>query len=304
MREVLLQLIYDYSTQHKLADIDFITQVLNTIVPSIKLNSYVNKLYIFNEGIPIKNDEIVVATYNFYDKYLTFYLLAFNIIINKIPSFINKMSDTEKVFYKNLKALQIILHEIEHAKQNKMINSTINNDEALLLRLCRQTSPIDLGKNNFNRLLKQGYTNKQIMDFIHSQQLLLNQNSKICPHERMAEIKSFLEIDKIIEPMKNDFPYLNTIFVTHIFDRLLSGYEKRQNDVLSPTIEYFNNIRMSKLLNNLNFFKQNKEETLLQAITAYDLSERLMYGYPITNKEYQNIQQTSNISSKRLILNN
>lgn len=263
--ETLLSLIYDYSIKKKILDIKSIKKIITLLIDTKKIHEHILKINIINEN----NKKL--ASYNNYTKNIEINLLCVNNMLKNIDNSIIISDEIEKIFYKNLLILQIILHELEHANQEKIILNEDSQDiEQLILKLSEQ---ID---NNIKIKLYE-----------------------ICPEERLAEIKSFKDILDIINPIKKQYHELSEIIKLEEHQRLLRGYHYNNgNFIESPLISYFSKTNNITMLNNFNWYNKDFNICLSSTILKYKLLDRLKYGLPIEIDEYTESMKTIIISTK------
>lgn len=169
-------------------------------------------------------------------------------MVKDIESYIININKFEETLYINLSILQILLHEIEHANQQK-ISYNSNTLEALIIRL--------------SYLVNNGYSEK-LYEF--------------CPEERLAEIKSFEEISSILSYINNRLILLPDIIEMEKLKRQLRGYHYKKNFVTVPIVEYFTLGNKGNLLEAFDLSDS--------VLNNYTLDDRYKYGFPISNIEY------------------
>ena len=169
-------------------------------------------------------------------------------MVKDIESHIININKFEETLYINLSILQILLHEIEHANQQK-ISYNSNTLEALIIRL--------------SYLVNNGYSEK-LYEF--------------CPEERLAEIKSFEEISSILSYINNRLILLPDIIEMEKLKRQLRGYHYKKNFVTVPIVEYFTLGNKGNLLEAFDLSDS--------VLNNYTLDDRYKYGFPISNIEY------------------
>ena len=175
------------------------------------------------------------------------------LLLEDLKKYVYIENDLTKYLYYNLRILQVILHEVEHANQHKIYKD--NTLESFILRIS-QLVPEE----------------KQIYEY--------------APMERFAEIKSFNDINEIICEYRND-KELNFLINQALLKRKLRGYHYINKNITSPTISYFIKGDKEYLLNSFDWFKK-EDYTLNDVTNKYDLNERLFYGFPISKTEYFN----------------
>ena len=249
--ETILKIIYDKSIHNKILSLKDIEKILELLVIEKCLNEYV--LNIDVQLIRSNN----LASYSNYAKKITIYKKTIEQMVKDIENNILNINEFEKTLYKNLSILQILLHEIEHANQEKISYSN-NTLEALIIRL--------------SYLVNNGYDEKTY---------------EFCPEERLAEIKSFEEINAIIDHMDNKLILLPNIMEMEKLKRQLRGYHYKNNFVTVPIVEYFTLGNKKNLLEAFDLSESGLDN--------YTLDDRYKYGFPISNIEY-------GTSMKKLIL--
>ena len=240
--ENILKIVFDKANNNEILDLKDIEKILELLVVEKSLNEYI--LNIDVQLIRSNN----LASYSNYTKKITIYTKTIDQMVKDIDSNILNISKFETSLYKNLSILQVLLHEIEHANQQKIAYHN-NNLEALIIRL--------------SYLVNNGYDEK-LYEF--------------CPEERLAEIKSFEEINTMISYINNKLDLLPNVIETEKLKRQLRGYHYKNNFVTVPIVEYFTIGNKEKLLETFDLSKA--------ALNKYALNDRYKYGFPISNIEY------------------
>ena len=236
----LAKLINDYSLSKHFADEMFVYNVCNILINKYEIFSYV-------KNIDIRKEEHPDCFGEYYDN-----LNKVNIYLDYIISEYSKLSlrfslkDFEYYYYINLNVLKIIIHELNHAKQYKKLNSNINDEETFLYKICTRTYIID-------------------------------------PMERMAEFKSLSNTRKLI--LNNDIipQKINNIFSLTQTNLILKVHK---NEYLSPTIKFLDEMKYEDDLNKFKFYNGVIDKEFLSSFSIYDYAKRIFYGYPITEEEY------------------
>ena len=138
---------------------------------------------------PIRSNNL--ASYSNYKKNITIYSKMIDKMVKNIENNILTTDKFEITFYKNLSILQVLLHEIEHANQQKIAYNE-NSLEAFIIRL--------------SYLINNSY-NGEIYEY--------------CPEERLAEIKSFEELIILIKYLNSKSNTLSEILNAEKLQRLL-----------------------------------------------------------------------------------
>lgn len=240
--ENILKIVFDKANNNEILNLKDIEKILELLVVEKSLNEYI--LNIDVQLIRSNN----LASYSNYTKKITIYTKTIDQMVKDIDSNILNISKFETSLYINLSILQVLLHEIEHANQQKIAYHN-NNLEALIIRL--------------SYLVNNGYDEK-LYEF--------------CPEERLAEIKSFEEINTMISYINNKLDLLPNVIETEKLKRQLRGYHYKNNFVTVPIVEYFTIGNKEKLLETFDLSKA--------ALNKYALNDRYKYGFPISNIEY------------------
>ncbi len=211
--ETILKIIYDRSIKNKILNIKDIDEILGLLVINKCLNDYVLNISIQ----PIRSNNL--ASYSNYTKKITIYPEAIEQMIKNIEKNILIASDFKITMYKNLSILQVLLHEVEHANQQK-IAYTENSLEALIIRM--------------SYLVHDGYSEKLY---------------EYCSEERLAEIKSFEDLLLMINYLNKKLNNLPEILNTEKLQRLLRGYHYVNGFVGAPLNTYFTIGNRADLLN-------------------------------------------------------
>lgn len=257
--ENVFKIIYDKTINNKMIGLKDIEKILEILVSEKELNGYIKNTNI--EQIRGNN----LASYSRYTKQVTIYTKCIEKMVNDINNNIMEVNDTEKILYINLRILQIILHEVEHANQQKIAYS-INSFEALIIRL--------------SYLIKNPYA-----DNVYS----------YCPEERLAEIKSITEVKDMLRHSDNKFEEIHKIIEIEKLKRELAGYHYSNYNVNIPIVDYFITSDRIDLIQCINFEKND--------IKHWRLNERFKYGLSITTDEYKESMKKLIVSMNRYFNN-
>lgn len=242
--ENILRIIYDKTINNKILSLKDIEKILELLVIQKCLNKYILNINV--QQIRSNN----LASYSNYTKEITIYTEMIEQMVKDIESNILIANNFEIVLYKNLSILQVLLHEVEHANQQKIAYND-NTLEALIIRL--------------SFLVNNSYD-----DYLY----------EFCPEERLAEIKSFEEIGKLICYINKKLTYLPNIIEMEELKRNLRGYHYKNGSVTIPIVDYFNNCCNQKIFDVFDLMHN--------VINNYTLKDRFKYGLPISIDEYGN----------------
>lgn len=240
--ESILKIIYDKTIKNKILDLKDIEKILEVLVSEKKLNDYILNISVQQIG---SNN---IASYSTYSKKITICIEMINQMVMDIERNISNIDAFEATLYKNLLILQTLLHEVEHANQQKIAYND-NTLEALIIRL--------------SYLVKDGYA-ENLYEY--------------CPEERLAEIKTFDEILFLINYITKKVIVLPNIIEMEKLKRQLRGYHYKNNFITIPIADYFTIGNKKELLNIFNLSNI--------CIEKYSLNDRFKYGFPISVNEY------------------
>ncbi|MBQ7140438.1 MAG: hypothetical protein IJO32_02920 [Bacilli bacterium] len=240
--ENILKIIYDKSINNNIINLKDIEKILELLIIDKCLNDYISNINV--QYIRSNN----LASYSTYTKNITVYIKKVEEMVKNIENNILISNNFEIMLYKNLSILQVLLHEIEHANQQK-ISYKENSLEAFIIRI---SSLIENDRND------------KLYEY--------------CPEERLAEIKSYEEIINLTKYLNNNnILTLSEILDTEKLKRLLRGYHYNNSSINIPIIDYFDLGYKNKISNIINPIAKDEK---------YSLTERFHYGFQISNDEY------------------
>ena len=267
----------------KTLDIKFIDEILDIAINSKELNDYVKS---YEVNISEVNDN--VAEYDGENKKIVIYekSMCERIIHDLINTTIcYDVNDFEKRLFINSFLAQVLLHEVEHANQKRIIENE-NGLESSILKLCeleiRPKSEFIFEKSETGKLLEKLRLAARLFNY----RVIYKELYDYAPHERLAQIKSYQEIiDSLcfidrhsIVTRKKEIEKLGTV---------LNGYD----DTSSPTITYLSNQGREKELKQFDWYSDDKEEAIKLSKEKYNLKDRMKYGLPIDEKEHQLVKE-------------
>lgn len=241
--ESILKIIYDKTIDNKILDLKDIEKILEDLVVEKRLNDYILNISVQQ----IRSNYL--ASYSTYTKKITIYTEMINQMVKDIEKDILNINAFEATLYKNLLILQTLLHEVEHASQQKIAYND-NTLEALIIRL--------------SYLVNNGY-DENLYEY--------------CPEERLAEIKTFEEILALVSHINKKLITLPDIIEMEKLKRQLRGYHYKNNFVTIPIVDYFTIGNKKELLNIFDLSNSCLEN--------YTLNDRCKYGFPISINEYE-----------------
>ena len=212
----IIELLYRF--YDKQIDTDFIYEFIDIVTEYKDLEPYINNV----DFSKTSNDDGYVASYCTNTGVITIYFDEVMKIINDGNNYQSFLSLKEKSLDGVLSVVQVILHEIEHARQKKL-RGTDSSLEAQILRL----SSIEISFDDVFDLIRSGYDDDILMKEIIEKKELYKKFYKYCPSERLAQINSYEEIISYLDMMPFDtskLTMINDFLKTH---SLLSGYDKK-----------------------------------------------------------------------------
>lgn len=293
MKSKLLRLIFDYSINGKLVDKAFIEKLIDLVVNSKNIGEYIKDASIEDADINEFDDEILLAAYHPNKKIIKVYSNAIEMMLEMQDKYQGLFNGVEQIFYKNILITQVLLHELEHANQRRIIDKE-NTLESKILRI----SVTNLDANLISKLLSQGFTKEEVLYFIRERNKVRSENYLILPDERLAEIKSHQEIVSTLELIKEYTPNLIEFEKDNVFENLLRGYFYSNGKITSPTIEYAKASGQVETLKKFDWYSKSEENFLSKVEKSLSLEERLNYGLPIRKKEYSDLANKLLLSKK------
>ena len=214
--ERVFEILYNLSINNKIISIYDMNKLLELLIDEKKLDDYILNIDIQQ----IRSNKL--ASYSHPQKSIIVYSNIIDKMINNISKCLITNNDTTKYFYINLRILQVILHEMEHANQTRVIN--YNNLEGFILRIAS--------------LVPQ---KKQIYEF--------------SPSERFAEIKSYEDLKHILN--YGNEKSIVALIEMDLLQRNMRGYHYKNEMVVAPIISYFSLGEKEKLLYSFDWYNSN-----------------------------------------------
>ena len=122
MKSKLLKLLYEYSASGKLVDGKYIQELIEIVVDSKDIVDYAGGLIITDKDSRLRDPNSLLAVYYPNRKLIAVYLDAIEEMLKSYNTYQEMFSSTEELFYKNLLVTQVVLHELEHANQRKIMD--------------------------------------------------------------------------------------------------------------------------------------------------------------------------------------
>ena len=279
MKSKLLKLLYEYSANGKLVDGKYIQKLIEIVVDSKGIVDYAGGLIITDKDSRLRDPNSLLAVYYPNRKLIAVYLDAIEEMLKSYNTYQEMFSSTEELFYKNLLVTQVVLHELEHANQRKIMDKEESLEgDILRASLSKQDKDITI------KLMQAGLTGKQIDLILETQKTMKSEGGLILPDERLAEIKSHQEIKDTLSEISDEVPNLIEFENASILESKLRGYTFDKGRIISPTIDY--------LISTGKWFNKDSRTCLKNVQSLFSLDERLTYGLPIDNSEFMESSKT------------
>lgn len=261
MQDKLLELLLKYSIDKKEIDKKYYENIISIISNDNQLENYV-------ENFKFVNSDFFLAQYQPYCKSIVVSNNAINLEINDNKKIVNLLNNNESYIFKYLIAMQLILHELEHARQTK-ISSETNSFEQKIFKL--ESCDVISYKKHWD----------------------------LIPSERLAEIYSYNLLSEILSKVKkiypNIFEYISeSLLFSYIFGYVKCYFDDGKFNNYSTTVSFIKKIGKKDQLLNLDWYDENNN-IFLSKCSKFSLEERLKYGLIITEDEYKD-------KSKKLFL--
>ncbi len=250
----IFKLIYEYSKSGKLVDKEFIENFIRMEVHFKNLKEFVQEVKF--EPSPQIEGELITASSS--RRTITIYLNNIEKLIETYHIYLDLFSCGERLFFPNYLVSEMLSHEIEHRHNvnRKMFGTNIDAD---LLRLSDEA----------NRAQYYAFYD---LDF----------------DERYANIRANMKILSLLSYIAPYVPNLMDFFKSELLEYLISSYKKENDIIIAPTLEYFHLIEADKFLPNYAWYNKEDFDTIsLRYRENVSLADRLLYGFPITNEEYE-----------------
>ena len=244
--ERIFKIIFDASINYRILNINDLSIIIDEIVGIKSLNNYVLNI----DDNQIGSNKL--ASYLELERMILINSKVIDKMIKELHKNNKVLKGFEEILYFNLRIAQVVLHEIEHANQKKMINN--NSLESFILRI----SEIVPEK-------------KQIYEYI--------------PKERFAEIKSYAEIILMTNYHENN--NLNELLQIEKLQRLMRGYHYKESSIISPIESYFEIGERKDLLYSFDWYSNSREERIKKVKELYSLDDSLFYGFNISDDDYK-----------------
>lgn len=267
MNNNILGRLYIYNESNKIIDEHFAFSSIEELINEYQLDNQINNIFIINNGD---------SYYSYYDKVIAINLKNEKELLNSLLHVLKKKIDKKSyISLVNLLILESIYHEIEHAKQYKIVDSNINNMEAKLLNL------------SFNHYIDENVDEDKVNKYLFDLEKEYNNQLDYyycSPDERFAYIKSINMIYKYSKVVQNNrvvIGYLNY----HRLEHIVEEYDVKRNKIICP-LEKFFNIRIEVANENkVELIPFDELIDINEEKNNFKTAKRLLYGMPVNRNE-------------------
>ena len=278
----LLEEVINVSLKGEIIDQDLLIKIIENIIDgcSDETRRQFNGIDIFDE---YKKEKRTNAEY--IDDYKIIRIFYLNIIKNGML-FLNL-----DVFETNLYMIQVVLHEVEHLKNDTII---LNDDlEGKLLKICSAKYIWELLEDNLSKFLYKHKNFALVKEHISRKyNSFVEKTWEICPDEKLAEVNSnkiLLECVNNYHKFKSNNPKVYDFIIRKYFYSLLMGYNKTLEGKYSfpPLIKYLN------ILEEIDIYKKTDSTIWDDIIKSdiYTIEDRLKYGLPAQNESIKQLKK-------------
>lgn len=292
MEADILELLLQYSCNHKLGDELFIKKTISIAIKHLDLEAFVKRYHIYNKSTYNKeNNHLLLAVYQYLSRNINIFLGSIEKSNKTLLKKYQDLDETEIYLFKNISILKAIFHELEHASQMKKLQLFLDDLETFLLKVSLRYVRFLQYPEIVEELKKEGFKEKEIYDILLQSKKRDKAFYHLNPAERLADISSIKTVFEITKPIHYIYPTLYDFLNQTSFDMLLKGYTLQKNTVLSPSIVYIEKSEYKDKLVEQPFYNEDSNIMLENVCSNYSLSQRLLYGLPITVDEYQKIKR-------------
>ena len=282
----ILKLIYDYSVNGKLVDSKFIDKLIEIVVSKKSLNNYVRNVKFTNKLE--KNDyRVYCAAYSPLSMEILVDYESIQIAMENRSYYERLFQSLEQIMFRNLTITQYILHELEHAFQNKQADD--KSDNSIEAKLVNASFVLEQAMKNprvLNALLKGEIPVQDFIIYTLQNRKLYKQYYALNPTERLAQVNSFRTIVDSIEPIKKYIPNLYEFEQASLVEAMLRGYTDSWNQGICPTQVYLFGTGQSNVWSELDFYNRDYSQLMKNVSDRYNLAKRLSLGLPVSYDEY------------------
>ena len=271
----LAELLQSYSKTERIADREYVDRICSLVVHSKNIEKYLNNVMVVDNSFFKPGEKIKHTTY-----YLKSHIILVNLDDDHSVEAEASMSEKDYLEWYNAGILDTTLHELQHVDQE---NDRLTDPKSLKSQLIELTDT-DVKKPNkrfYARILR-----KPIIRILHD---YYDERHDLAPVERMAELESIEETDRVIRSIENRSYGLEDFLRCQSCckeETLLKGYRLEGNITNSPSLDFLENMPHTK---NKEIIANNP----LFRDMSLSFEERLLYGLPLTKEEFVKVKRMS-----------
>lgn len=276
----LAQLLYDYSSKNKIADTIFWLLLHKILIRGWNLEDCVKSYFIFNHNSSPSDYCCYMARLKVIIIYLDKVLNMFeskNYIFDKV--FKNKKMHKNRNEIINLTVLQTIMHELEHAKQERIFH--IDNPKSVHDVLVKASNIKMLDKKYDTYIEKEKLIFKMLKEEYGKYGLFYN----CFPTERFAELKSYNRLIDINTNMSNNY-YINE-YLNYM--KMISSASVYVNSDKSP-LEIFIETKENIIKEIITNYSEDSIRNIIASKDNYNWEQKLLYGLPVTKVDWDELK--------------
>ena len=294
MEFYIFKLVYDYSINGKIIDKTFIDRLVEIVVLEKRLYNYIQRVNITDKLIKSSNG-IIGAEYNLTSMDISIHSGSIQRIIeskSKHYQYYYLFNSLERLMFKNLLIVQIILHELEHVYQNKLCDN--RHDNSIYFKLINASFLLEKSLNNWEifKAISTGKIDENDLSALLSKyKNLYQQYYKVNPSERLAQINSYKTIVNLLTPVRDQVPNLYNHEYLTLLKEKLNGYPNPWQIGICPTQIFLFGVELEDVWKDLDFYNKKVKKLTKTVYSKYSLEKRLSLGLPISELEYNSLNQ-------------
>ena len=181
----------------------------------------------------------------------------------------------------NILMLKAIFEEIE--KLNIIYNHRNQLDRDLLL-----AKNYIFDEKTYYDMIESDYS---VDNALISSLLFLDDTNSELPINRTSEIQAWKMCLNLVNRDHKQNKYLLKYINSELLKSQLTGYTLTENQIVeSPMIKFMKKAGQHNSINHISWYSSDQNECLKKASKNYSMTDRLDYGLPISNEEYDKIK--------------
>ena len=279
MNEEILKIIYDYSRNNKIIDKRFVDKIISLYSSYYDIDKYIKHVEYKNIS---EDNENNIAGYSYRNKEIYIFTNRFIEEIERKSNLSKYVPINQFVFLKNVELTHIILHELEHVLQAKIMTEkqTIESEILKLSGISKSTEIISL------KLRNSGLDSDLIKKVLKCKLNKYYEFYNYAPPERLADFNAHKKMVNILSPIQKSIPKIYDGEVIKMGQIKIKGY-MYNNEIVSPTRLFLIQQGEEHSLSNFDWYDKDTKVSLIKSKKNYDEYERMKLGLPIDEKEYK-----------------